>query len=118
VGVETAGPQKGLLQNLREVFPPDIPLAGHTPERDKLTRALPWFARANSGQVRLARGAWNAAFLDECQAFPLGAHDDQVDAVSGAHALLFGPLVPSPTVLRAGRLPEALAARRQRSVTL
>ena len=29
-------------------------------------------------------GAWNHAFVEELCAFPNGAHDDQVDAVSAA----------------------------------
>jgi phage terminase large subunit-like protein len=29
-------------------------------------------------------GAWNRAFLDEHEQFPVGTHDDQVDAASGA----------------------------------
>jgi len=53
---------------------------------DKLTRALPLAASAEAGLVRLVRGPWNAAFLDEAESFPLGTHDDQVDAA----ALAFG----------------------------
>jgi phage terminase large subunit-like protein len=30
------------------------------------------------------RGAWNMDFLDEIEVFPLGKHDDQVDAAVGA----------------------------------
>ncbi len=52
-------------------------------DKDKISRALPWAARAESGSVKLVRGIWNAAFLDEVCAFPLGAHDDQVDTISG-----------------------------------
>ena len=39
---------------------------------------------AEQGNVQLARATWNLAFLDECEEFPLGTHDDQVDAVSSA----------------------------------
>jgi small subunit ribosomal protein S12 len=34
--------------------------------------------------VVLVRGAWNLDFLDELRAFPMGKHDDQVDAASRA----------------------------------
>lgn len=51
---------------------------------DKVTRALPFAAQAEAGNVALLRAAWNAAYLDELCAFPSGAHDDQVDASSGA----------------------------------
>lgn len=55
------------------------------PVGDKYTRATPFATRVNAGQVSLLRGAWNRAFIDELAVFPMGAHDDQVDAVSGAY---------------------------------
>jgi len=39
---------------------------------------------AERGNVRLVHGRWIGDFLDELEAFPLGSHDDQVDALSGA----------------------------------
>lgn len=56
---------------------------------DKEVRAGAWASAAEMGRFHLVRGAWNAAFLAEVEAFPYGAHDDQVDAVSGAYACLF-----------------------------
>lgn len=50
----------------------------------KEVRALPLAAQAEAGNVRLLRGDWNAAYIDELSVFPFGAHDDQVDASSGA----------------------------------
>jgi predicted phage terminase large subunit-like protein len=47
-------------------------------------RALPVASRAESGNVKLVDGAWVKEWLDEATVFPHGAHDDQVDAVSGA----------------------------------
>jgi predicted phage terminase large subunit-like protein len=61
----------------------DIP-----PQGDKVTRAMPFLAQAEAGNVRLVKGAWNCAFLDEIMAFPSGAHDDQADATAGAFAQL------------------------------
>ena len=58
------------------------------PEGDKYTRASPVAARVNAGRVLMVRGAWNRAFLDELSTFPVGGHDDQVDALSGAYAML------------------------------
>ena len=40
------------------------------------------------GTVKLVRGSWNEAFLDELILFPDGEHDDQVDAVAGAYQVL------------------------------
>ena len=59
---------------------------------DKVTRALPWLAQAEAGNVRLVRGVWNEAFLDEVSFFPVGPHDDMIDAVSGAFSLLSNSL--------------------------
>jgi predicted phage terminase large subunit-like protein len=54
----------------------------------KEVRANPVSSAAEAGNVQLLRGPWIGAFLDEAEAFPGGAHDDQVDAVSGAVARL------------------------------
>ncbi len=54
----------------------------------KEVRATPLSAQAEAGNVKLVRGAWNEAFIDEVTVFPNGAHDDQVDAASGAFASL------------------------------
>jgi len=51
---------------------------------EKTLRAGPFAAQAEAGNVRLVKGLWNRALLDELCAFPHGAHDDQVDTCSGA----------------------------------
>jgi predicted phage terminase large subunit-like protein len=51
---------------------------------DKTVRADSLASKAQSGKVRLVRGAWNQAFLDEAVAFPNGRNDDQVDGNSSA----------------------------------
>jgi len=43
---------------------------------------------AEAGNVKLVRGDWNQAFLDEIDDFPHGVHDDQVDSTSGAYNAL------------------------------
>lgn len=62
---------------------------------DKVTRAEPFAAQAEAGNVRLLRGAWNAEYLDELTAFPLGTFKDQVDASSGAYNKLAGAKKPA-----------------------
>ena len=39
-------------------------------------------SQVNIGRVGMLRASWNAAFVDELVSFPLGPHDDQVDALS------------------------------------
>ena len=57
------------------------------PTGNKLVRAQPLGA-SEAGDVTLVAGAWNDAFLDEAELFPDGAHDDQIDALSGAMAVV------------------------------
>lgn len=61
---------------------------GHRVTGPKELRANPLSAAAEAGNVMLVRGPWIQDFLDEAEAFPHGAHDDQVDAVSGAFEML------------------------------
>lgn len=51
---------------------------------DKIVRAGPFASQAQVGNVKLVRGPWNAAFLEELRQFPRGKHDDQVDAAAAA----------------------------------
>jgi predicted phage terminase large subunit-like protein len=61
------------------------PARGQTTDgKSKLLRADPVSSAAEAGNIKLVRGSWNGAFLDEAELFPAGAHDDQVDAISGA----------------------------------
>lgn len=55
---------------------------------DKATRAAPFAAQVNAGNVLLLRAPWVHAFTEELAAFPAATHDDQVDAAAGAFAAL------------------------------
>jgi predicted phage terminase large subunit-like protein len=61
---------------------------GYNVEGDKVTRALPFSSRAAAGMVRVLRRSWTTPYLEEMLTFPLGEHDDQVDATSGAWAMI------------------------------
>jgi len=63
---------------------------GDRPRGSKIERASIVASAAEQGNVYLCRGTWNTSFLDEAEAFPLGSHDDQIDAVSGAIRFLAG----------------------------
>lgn len=63
-------------------------LAGYSvhterPTRSKVERADPFAAQCEAGNVKIVRGPWNAAYLNELCTFPDGPHDDQVDGSSG-----------------------------------
>jgi predicted phage terminase large subunit-like protein len=57
---------------------------GHRTTGSKEDRAAPVSSQAEAGNIKLVQGTWITSFLDELEAFPFGAHDDQVDALSGA----------------------------------
>lgn len=64
-------------------------LSGYVVHADKVTgdkdvRFGPFAAQAEAGNVRLVRGPWNGAFIDELCAVPTGAFRDQADATAGA----------------------------------
>jgi len=89
VVIEESASGIALLQDLRAA--PEAQGHAFWPHRvtaDKVLRAGPWAALAQGGRFRLLAGPWVEPFLAELLPFPLGPHDDQVDAVSGAHAFL------------------------------
>lgn len=51
---------------------------------DKVSRSSAFASAAEAGNVYMVNAQWNKAFLDEATIFPLGKHDDQIDAVSHA----------------------------------
>ncbi|MES1227771.1 MAG: phage terminase large subunit, partial [Armatimonadota bacterium] len=50
----------------------------------KEARAQGVAAQCEAGNLYIVNGAWNSDFIEELRAFPLGRHDDQVDALSDA----------------------------------
>lgn len=63
---------------------------GHPALKKKVDRANLWAPKARRGEVILVAGRWIKSFLDEAIAFGAveDAHDDQIDAVSGAFEFL------------------------------
>lgn len=55
---------------------------------DKVTRADPLASQLNAGNVAIVRAPWVREYVEELRRFPLGAHDDQVDASADAFAAL------------------------------
>lgn len=51
---------------------------------DKVTRAEPFAAQVNVGNVLMLRGDWNTALMNEMRVFPNGTNDDQIDSLSRA----------------------------------
>jgi predicted phage terminase large subunit-like protein len=88
-GVESALHGQALVQDiLRETKLLRSVLRSIRTDKDKITRALPWAAKAEAGRVLLVRGPWIDEFLEEVCSFPNGGHDDQVDAMSLAFRMM------------------------------
>jgi len=77
-----------VIDHYRRNVLPEFAFYGDKVTGDKTERARPLSSAAQAGNVKLVRGPWNVAFLDEAESFPQGSHDDQVDAVSGGRAKL------------------------------
>lgn len=57
----------------------------------KELRRDPVASQMEVGNVRIVRGDWNQALIDELLALPGGVHDDQGDALAGAFARICQP---------------------------
>lgn len=58
---------------------------------DKVTRAQPFSAQAEAGNVYAVKARWNEPFMQSLEAFPdEHVHDDDVDAAAGAFNMLRG----------------------------
>ena len=55
---------------------------------DKLTRFGPFSSQCRAGNMKIRRGPWNEDLFRVLEGFPDLAHDDEVDACSGALEML------------------------------
>ncbi len=63
--------------------------------KSKEERATLASTHSSNNNIKLLKGKWNQSFLNELELFPIGIHDDQVDALSDAIkelALASGPV--------------------------
>lgn len=64
---------------------------------DKATRAGPFAAQCEAGNVTIVEAPWNIPYLDEMAGFPFGKYKDQCDASSGAFNKLVSNDTPTTT---------------------
>jgi predicted phage terminase large subunit-like protein len=77
----------------------------HHPTGPKEARARVVAVHAENGRIKLVPGPHMGAFLDEIAVFPNGPHDDCVDALTGAHAILGVRRRPARTFVPRGTIP-------------
>jgi len=79
-----------LSTEFRPIVEVAIPILDHVRGSvAELTRhGIQCAAQCESGNVKVLKGDWNTAFLDELCSFPYSRNDDQVDAASGAFTKL------------------------------
>ena len=65
---------------------------------DKVTRALPFAAQWEAGNVVLRDAPWTQEFIGELSQFPLGDHDDQIDATSRAYSWIVSQTTTGPQI--------------------
>ena len=65
-----------------------FPVTAIRPTGDKVTRAEPFSAQWQAGNVLVLAGAWNDRYFDELEGFPEAEHDDMVDGSSDAFTAL------------------------------
>jgi predicted phage terminase large subunit-like protein len=81
---------------------------------DKLTRFGPFSSQCRAGNVKIRRGSWNEELLRVLEGFPELAHDDEVDACSGALELLNPQMKGSGIYEFYRQKAEALRAEKER----
>lgn len=85
---ESGASGKMISDHYRSNILPDRYFEAIPPTRGKVSRARLVSAQAEARNIKLVSGPWIRDFLNELTAFPDGPHDDQVDALSGAFAML------------------------------
>jgi len=87
---------KALLDQYARYVLPGYDFMGARATGDKVTRARPFAAAVANGNVRIIRGPWLTAWMDELSSFPEACdHDDQVDSAVGAFTHLAELGLPS-----------------------
>ncbi len=96
--IEDKANGSAVIQMLTSHIPGILPV---NPEGGKIARAMAVSPLIEAGNIYLPHplfAPWVADFVEECAAFPNGAHDDQVDAMTQA-LLRWNMAVPQETVL-------------------
>jgi predicted phage terminase large subunit-like protein len=94
IRIEPKAAGQSIEQSLRKTGYNAVPLPA--PKDDKITRTHAAAPFLEAQRCVLVEGPWVSSFLHECEAFPNGHHDDQVDVLTAAVAFF----TAKPTVQR------------------
>jgi len=81
VEIEPKASGKSLVQTLKKETKLNCK-EGVPPSKDKTARAKDASPTCESQRVKLIRGPWNKAFLDQVTTFPNASHDEYVDCIT------------------------------------
>jgi predicted phage terminase large subunit-like protein len=77
--IEKKASGQSLIQVLRRF---GLPVLEYQPDKDKISRAYACQPILESGRLWVPQREWAQSVVDECLAFPLAEHDDQVDTLT------------------------------------
>ncbi len=98
IGIEPKASGKSVKQQLKHSTDLNV-IEDFNPDTDKVTRVNAISPKVEAGRVTLIDGAWIPSFIEECEAFPNGEHDDKVDTLVMAVNEL---MKPKPATMAAG----------------
>ncbi len=98
--IEAGGTQQSIYQDLKY----DPRLRGFTikpitPQRSKISRAIPVSALMGHGGLYVKKASWNKSLIEEWQEFSHDdshEHDDQIDSIAQAYSFMLNLLVGNP----------------------
>lgn len=79
------------IDDYRRNVLPEFALVENKKSSSKYQDAIPLATQAEAGNVKLVKGHWNAAWLEEAEVFPDGKFKDQIDATAGGFRMLAKP---------------------------
>lgn len=77
-----------VVDHFRRTVLPDFPMRSHKPTGAKEGRIMIIATHAEVGNLKIVRAPWNRDLIDEAELFPHGSHDDILDSIAGAVAML------------------------------
>ena len=89
IGIEAVSGFKTAYEEIKQSLLGKTQVKYSVPRENKMIRANSWISKIDNNKVFIAKGIWNADFVDELSLFPDSKHDDQVDAVSLAWEMTY-----------------------------